>query len=297
MDTALHEIIVTPENIPAWICLHKPGTADVAPHWHESIELICSLDSRLDILRSGRMIHLPEYDVAVINNCEIHAVVPVSGYRNHGISITFDSSYFEDKCPDIETPFFEFTDHEDVRKEIAEFMKRMHQLYLKPSESRFLNLEVNSLLMHISYCLLSYFLVSHSETIKKISGKYQERYRKIMSYIKDHCEEPLTLSDVAAYSHLSKEHLSREFKNYVGEGFRDYLNNVRLAKAQYDLIYTDLPLIDIAIKYGFNDLRSYNRAFKSHYDHSPAQYRRIMKRDPSQRPVYNPEGWKSEFVL
>ena len=98
-----------------------------------------------------------------------------------------------------------------------------------------------------------------------------------MAYIQDHYNESLTLESVAAYAHLSKEHLSREFKKYVGEGFRTHLVNIRLSKAQADLIGTDMSLLDVALKHGFPDLRSYTTAFKESFGQSPKQYRRNYK--------------------
>ena len=38
MDSARHEIIVTPENVPAYIVIHDASVAlsdNAIPHWHE----------------------------------------------------------------------------------------------------------------------------------------------------------------------------------------------------------------------------------------------------------------------
>lgn len=120
-------------------------------------------------------------------------------------------------------------------------------------------------------------MMSPSSPPRLSSSKYQHRYKQIMEFVHLHYAEPLKLEDVANFSGLSKEYLSREFKSYVGEGFRDYLNNIRVSKAQYELINTDIPLTSLALKHGFPDLRSYNRSFIKYYKISPFQYRREHK--------------------
>lgn len=279
MESLLHEIIVTPENIPAWIVIHNPANPDVLPHWHESLELICSLDSRLEIHRDQEKIQLNEYDVAIINSCQIHSVIPLKSYRNRGISITFGEDFLKKHFPDTEYPLFVLEGNETIKKEIIGDMKKMCEIHDNCSEDAYANLQINNLLFHIAYCLLRYFLVSPSGCAKMPAGKYQKRYMHIMNYIRDHYSEPLTLNDVADFSSLSKEHLSREFKIYVGESFREYLSNTRISKAQYELLHTDIPLIDLALKHGFTDLRSYNRAFQKHFQMSPVQFRRKYKRN------------------
>lgn len=276
-----HEYVITPENIPAFIVLHDPGAPDVIPHWHESTELICSIDSHLDVYCGSQKIFLGEKDVVVINSCQIHSVVPHGDYRNKGISITFDENYFRSSCQGIDEVFFEFAGNENKRREIARDMEAMYSLYKNSDTNSFFYFEVNSLLLHITYNLLTYFLVTKTSRIRDLKGKYQDRYRDIMTYIRDHYSEDITLSDIAAYSHLSKDHLSREFKHYVGEGFRDYLTGIRVSKSMGDLINTDLSLLEIAVKHGFNDLRSYNRSFHKYYGMSPAKYRGSSKDTPS----------------
>ncbi len=94
--------------------------------------------------------------------------------------------------------------------------------------------------------------------------------------MEDRYDEPITLELLAKELHISKEHLSREFRTYTGDSFRNHLVEIRLNNAHRDLLSSDLPLIDVAIKNGFSDLRSYNRAFKKYYHISPQQYRKIF---------------------
>ncbi len=232
-----HQIIVTPENIHAFIVIHDASMAfseNSIPHWHEEPELICTLDSRINVRRDHEHFTVNENDLVLIESGQIH---------------TF------------------------IRK-----MKILDQLYREKEPKRYEELKVNALLFSIAYSLLANFQCAHSPEPKTATLKYRERYRSIVQYMQEHYNEPITLDDLARHANLSREYLSREFKQYIGEGFREHLSNIRIMKAQNDLLNSDLTLMEISIKHGFNDLRSYNRAFEKHFGVNPAQYRRNQKR-------------------
>ena len=56
-----------------------------------------------------------------------------------------------------------------------------------------------------------------------------------------------------------------------------YIHTVRLEKSYPDLMNTDLPIIQIALKHGFPSEKSYTRVFKSVYQMTPSHYRKSTK--------------------
>lgn len=278
MSTIYHEVVVTPDNIPAYIALHDASKPDVLPHWHESVELVCSLDSQLMVRRDQEQFQIQEHDVVVFNSNQIHTAVPLPDHRHFGLSITFNLQFLTTYCGNHEHCYFVLDGNQEKRDELIQCMEEINSLYRNANPSPYLNLRINGFLFQIAYILLTYFQISPSSMLNIATGKYRNRYHKIMKYMQEHYAEPLTLPDIAAFSNLSKEHLSREFKTYVGEGFRDHLSHIRISKSLNDLLHTDIPLIDLAVKHGFSDLRSYNRAFQKIYGRSPVLYRRENKR-------------------
>ena len=65
------------------------------------------------------------------------------------------------------------------------------------------------------------------------------------------------------------------FKTYTGKGFTEYLNDYRLARAAEMLRATDLSLLEIAARSGFENFSYFNRMFKRKYGISPGKYRDI----------------------
>jgi AraC-like DNA-binding protein len=278
MPIPFHEIIVHPLEFPCRIYPHCPGEVIYDFHWHEELELTASLDSKIEISFANKSYILNENDVALINSSEIHRGRPLPGHNHSAISINIEPSFLKDICKAPEQCFFDIKNKPEIRKELSSCMRQIYELSAAASESPYGALKMNELLYRIMYLLLTECQDINTKNSSTHSIKYKERYQKILQYMNDHYNEALSLSEVASFIHISKEHLSREFPIYVGESFREHLVHIRLRHAYPDLINTDMPLIDVAINHGFSDLRSYNRAFQKEMGIAPSLYRRKYKR-------------------
>ena len=275
---AFHEIVVPPDNFPAVILIHSPENTTICEmHWHECMELVASLDSRLYVTCGQNEVTLMENDVTIVNSSMIHRVTPMKGHAIVSLSLRLDPGLFKNYSKENHN-WFDLSRNEEARRDIASCCRNLYELYAAKEENPGLLLEANALVFHIVYLMITYCCVSRMGSPQAHSEKYYGRYRELMYYMEEHYSQPLTLDEIADLLHLSKEHISREFRSYVGEGFREHLTKIRLINAQKDLLGSDLPLIDIAIKNGFPNLRAYNHSFQKYYDIPPAQYRRNYKR-------------------
>ena len=129
----------------------------------------------------------------------------------------------------------------------------------------------------LAYELLSE-LVQNFKVEKPIAEtnthKHLDRLNNILRYINEHYQEQLTLSHLAEREHLSAPYLSSFFEKYMGINFSTYYTNLRLERAVHDLLYTDIPVEQIALKNGFSDPRAFVRAFKKRYNTVPSSYRK-----------------------
>lgn len=103
---------------------------------------------------------------------------------------------------------------------------------------------------------------------------YIQRVRQAIAYIENNLEQKIFLEEIAKEACFSKYHFLRIFQAIVGDTAGNYLRKRRLTKASYDLIYTAMPLFDIAIKYQFESQQAFTRAFKNFFGISPGIYRR-----------------------
>ncbi len=94
-----------------------------------------------------------------------------------------------------------------------------------------------------------------------------------LQYLKDNYTSDITLESVAREFSVSAEHLSRSFKKKTGFGFSEYLNVLRLKRAEYMLIHEPGKSIsEIAYACGYNDSNYFSHKFKLRYGVTPSKY-------------------------
>ncbi len=97
---------------------------------------------------------------------------------------------------------------------------------------------------------------------------------EIIYWIEENLCNTLNIDIISKKAGYSKWYFQRVFKLYMGCTISNHIRRRRLSKSALDLIISDNLIIDIAIKYQFNSLQSYNRAFKRTFKLSPKQYRK-----------------------
>ena len=59
--------------------------------------------------------------------------------------------------------------------------------------------------------------------------------------------------------------MTRYFKKQTGTTFYQYLQKIRLKHTYYDLMHTDMKIIDIALNNGFKNVKSFEKVFQNEY--------------------------------
>lgn len=102
--------------------------------------------------------------------------------------------------------------------------------------------------------------------------------RRARDYIFEHFSEPdITLEKAAESLQVSSVYLSRTFKQELGVSFVSLITNLRIKKAIMLLNSTDLSILEIAEKAGYDTQHYFSTAFKKVMGVSPNQYRRTPK--------------------
>ena len=110
---------------------------------------------------------------------------------------------------------------------------------------------------------------------KASGGKFDAVYQ-ISDYISDHFQEKLSLDSLAEQFYISKYYLSRSFHEVTGFGINEYVNILRVKKAQSLLETTTLSVSEIASRTGFESITYLGRVFKKYQHVTPAQYRKSL---------------------
>lgn len=103
-----------------------------------------------------------------------------------------------------------------------------------------------------------------------------ELYRRLhlaKEYIDDQAAATLSLDNIASTAMLSKNHLLRHFKALFGKSPHQHLISRRMERARDSLLYSSLPVHQIAYEQGFECPSAFARQFKSVFALTPSQYR------------------------
>ena len=94
-----------------------------------------------------------------------------------------------------------------------------------------------------------------------------------IDYIESHLDGKSDLETVADAIHYSKYHLHRMFVSAVGMTIHDYALRRRMTEAAKLLVFSEKPIIEVALLCGYESQQAFTMAFKALYKHPPAEYR------------------------
>ena len=134
--------------------------------------------------------------------------------------------------------------------------------------------------------IIQYFIrfmrENHTPAMEDTDVNAPAKYRNIYAvadYISVHFDEAITLDQLADRFFISKYYLSRTFKEITGYGISEYMNIHRIRAAKRLLEETDMSVLQIAHKLGYESITYFEKVFKTYMTMSPLKYRKTLKAD------------------
>lgn len=139
------------------------------------------------------------------------------------------------------------------------------------------NLAIYSLLFELLDLLNQEYTLKLPLSIEYKNEKQKERSFEILDYIRQNYNQPITLTTLAEYLHLSVQYLSKIFKDCFNIKFNEYVNQLRIQYAEHDLCYSDKSVTEIALSHGFTNVATFNKYFRTIHGCTPKEYRQNSK--------------------
>lgn len=92
-------------------------------------------------------------------------------------------------------------------------------------------------------------------------------------YIEDNYNTKLSIDEIAAKVFLSSDYFRKLFKRVTGDSVLTFQQKLRISEARKLLQTTDIPIKDISLSIGYNDIKSFYQAFKKVTGQTPKEYR------------------------
>lgn len=129
------------------------------------------------------------------------------------------------------------------------------------------------------YCITGYIFLlmaimsrNNMLTAADLSDRYLAEIRPVTEYIEKNYESKLYTDDLAARINCDKFRLCRIFKAATGGTVIDYVNFVRLRKAEEILISGQMNISETAFACGFSSVQYFNKVFKKQLGCAPGTF-------------------------
>ena len=131
--------------------------------------------------------------------------------------------------------------------------------------------DLNSILTSIVVYLLGFY-IEH-----KFEKTIPENILAFLQRISDPDVFSMRINDIIQLSSYSHSHFIKLFKTYVGKTLIEYITELRISYAARLLSSTDLNVITISSKVGYDNQSFFARKFKDKYNVSPIEYRNSFR--------------------
>lgn len=267
-------------------------------HLHEdALELLCVLEGCPQIWDSAARYTLSAGSVHIFNPNDAHKIQ--SEEDNLLLTVHLSRSYYQKAFPGLEDDYF-ISDTQDGQESTSSEMRRLRFLLARIAVEYMGS--CSALTLEQFTCdLIAFLKEQFSDYIYGTDGKQAanivrlqeasagitpgglrqnyERIYRIADYVEEHFSEKLQLGELARRERVNEAYLSRYIRRNLGMTFSQFVSLIRCEEASRLLASTDQTVDQIASSSGFSDRKELARHFRRWYQHTPAEYRREIRRD------------------
>lgn len=256
----------------------------IAPHWHYFMEMIYVLEGEAELCADGKVCMAHKGDLMLFYPKSVHSI---NSAHPEGLSyavikldinrLTMPSDY----TPKLRSIFKSaeqrgmntFFPAETARKLCAhsvfntciDEIKRQRYGYDAVIRSC-----IHFFLINILREWQEQGFTVDSEVFEKDAG--YDIY-SITEYIDENLSRGIRVTDIAQMCGMSYSYFAKRFQSVYGKACKEYMEEMRVLKAQEFLLFTDFDLAYISRETGFTDCSHLIRSFKRRIGVTPKQYR------------------------
>lgn len=252
-------------------------------HIHDEVEILVGIGGRKEVKTDAEKVMLSEGDVVVINRRVPHATrscVPYTGiilfqfrpeklpgheneYMNRYLSVLISSEKKKMIRVDAKT---------EAAKKISEYIGCICEEYK--------NVEQNYENFISGYTELLLGVLYRNGILEDVRMNYDAHKLKkvwpVIEYVDKNYNRTITLDTLCGILNMNKNYFCRVFKKATGTTPTEYINFVRVWKAENLLTTTKQSVLEISMEVGFLSVSYFNRIFKKLKNTNPTTYRSII---------------------
>lgn len=246
-------------------------------HWHKELEFAYLISGRLQINVDDVIRDLSEGELFIISGGAIHYYIDKEHEFEVGV-VKISLQLFDGLSRPVKeflADIYEGVLHITRDDEVKRIFMDITSLIMEPEKM------VQEMILVARIIELSLYLSNHGNLIKNRmeykKNSDAELMERMTAYFMDHCNERVTLADIASHLGFSESYCSKYIKKKTSMNFLEYLNSSRIMRAETLLRTTEKTVTEIAYTIGFSSIQSFNRVFKASCGESPSDYRKRIR--------------------
>ena len=248
-------------------------------HWHDEFEIIYVRSGFLTVSISGESYIGKTGEAFVVSPGNLHLMGSQSGTVDY-YTFLFPLKYISFRTDDmLDEKLLEPLNSghlmicprvKDTAKELCEQLIEIYEAKKDESESK-ITTQVRTKIILLQFILEMWkkgFVIENDTSGRNTVEK------EMVSYIQQNFTGKISLREFGEQFHLSEKYISRYFKEHFHITLSQYVTYLRLEHAKQLLQDTDIPVTDVAMQSGYQNVSYFIRSFKKTYGVSPLKYRK-----------------------
>lgn len=248
-------------------------------HWHDEFEIIYVRNGFLTVSISGESYIGKTGEAFVVSPGNLHLMGSQSGTVDY-YTFLFPLKYISFRTDDmLDEKLLEPLNSghlmicprvKDTAKELCEQLIEIYEAKNDESESK-ITTQVRTKIILLQFILEMWkkgFVIENDTSGRNTVEK------EMVSYIQQNFTGKISLREFGEQFHLSEKYISRYFKEHFHITLSQYVTYLRLEHAKQLLQDTDIPVTDVAMQSGYQNVSYFIRSFQKAYAVSPLKYRK-----------------------
>ena len=247
-------------------------------HWHDEFEIIYVKSGFLTVSISGENYIGKSGDAFVVSPGNLHFMGSQTGNVDY-FTFLFPLKYISFRTDDIlDDKLLEplnsghliiSPEIEDTVKEQCEQLVEIYGVKKEESQSK-ITAQIKTKIILLQFILE---LWKKGFIVENDTGGKNTVEKEMVSYIQQNFTGKILLKEFGEQFHLSEKYISRYFKEHFHITISQYVTYLRLEHAKQLLQDTDIPVTEVAMQSGYQNVSYFIRSFKKTYGMSPLKYR------------------------
>lgn len=260
-----------------YYCLDKNSPQYIMqPHWHKEFEIIRIREGSFEVHLNNTEFHPRCGDILLVEGGCLHRGQPTDCTYE---CLVFDPAMLKRQQNDAAEKYISpivnsfFTIKNLVDMADSDVCAAVNSLFeVISAKEPYFELRIYGLLFELFSLLYKNEYITPSD--KAMHSRRTQMMTDLIKWIEENLSRPISLDELAARAGVNSKYLCRLFKEYTSRTPIEYINELRIENACYEISVKGKNITGASYDSGFGDLSYFCKLFKRYKGMTPGEYKK-----------------------